>query len=198
MKEKYLKRMRTQGLTMIIVGALVILIGAVLLAANLTGLVVPLLIIGIFMAVSGALMLVFGILRIKKGATAMEQDPELAELLDSLDFPLYTDRFVMISEKAIAPAKKPEQLARTADVLGIYERIQSQNGIPVSHTLNLELRTGKTIVLNIYAKKRATKDDLMLTVKSYCPNAMTGYSSEMLSYVKQERKKYAAEKKATK
>lgn len=54
------------------------------------------------------------------------------------------------------------------------------------------MRNLKGIILeiNVYARKRDTKDDLLLTISNYCPNARIGYSPENMSYVNEKRKEY--------
>ena len=74
--------------------------------------------------------------------------------------------------------------------MDLYEFDTSTNGIVTSHIIRLELRDGRCVTINVYAKKRETKDNLVLTISNYCHNAKVGYSNETLSYIKEQRKEY--------
>lgn len=76
------------------------------------------------------------------------------------------------------------------DVLAVYESIYRVNGIVGEHAVKLELRNGKTIPINVYARKKGTADTLILIISKYCPNAQMGCSQETLSYLREERAKY--------
>ena len=73
---------------------------------------------------------------------------------------------------------------------GIYERIEKQNFITVSHVIKLELRNGKSLDINVYAWKKNTREDIMLVISHFCPNAMLGHTMDMLTYVEAQRKAY--------
>lgn len=45
----------------------------------------------------------------------------------------------------------------------------------------------------IAAKKKDTKEDIMLTISHFCPNAMAGHTAEMLTYLEEQRKAYKNE-----
>ena len=122
----------------------------------------PILIAFIIMLICGIIFIYNGVDYLKKeNSKFIKKHPEILELADDLD------------------------INKVYDVLGIYESIQRTNGIVTSHIIRLELRDGRCVTINVYAKKRETKDNLVLTISNYCHNAKVGYSNETLSYKKE-------------
>ena len=74
--------------------------------------------------------------------------------------------------------------------MALYDHITRTNGIVTEHTVQLSSIDGRDLQINVYARKRDTKDDLLLTISNYCPNARIGYSPENMSYVNEKRKEY--------
>lgn len=186
------KQLRKNGLMFIIVGGLLSLFFLfMILILIIGGIVEGALIFGLLL-VAPIVMLYFGIDYMKGvNSRKIKKNPKIIELVNDLyDHTIFENDFVIISERAIAPKNLVIRVSARTDILGIYENIQRVNGIVTSHMIILEKRDGLPISINVYAKKQQTKDNLLLTISNYCPNAKVGYTSEMLNYVKEERKKY--------
>ena len=193
-REKLLKKLKSTGTMLLIVGVIVALLGLFMTFVMLTDGFHPAVILFLLILVAGGAFIWFGADYIKgENSKFVKNTPNILELADDIsDNVVFENDFIIISNKAIAVKKNIMKISALEDVLGIYERIQRTNGIVTSHMVNLELRNGKTIAINVYARKRETKDNLVLTISNYCPNAMVGYTGEMLSYVATQRKEYKA------
>lgn len=190
-REQYLKSYKKKGIVFLALGILVELIGVLMLLVAITKMMETTAIVLFALIViigAGMSYLGFEFVRGEKCRFIKAENLELAD--DLLATKRYEDKFVIISEKAIALKKDITKIAAIADVLGIYEQIDKQNGITVSHVIKLELRNGKSLDVNVYARKKDTKEDIMLTISHFCPNAMVGHTSEMLTYVQAQRKAY--------
>ena len=145
-----------------------------------------------------SIMLGFGILLFvlgadyKKGENSryIKKHPYVLELADSLVNPVFENDFIIISDKAISDKKNFRNIVALNNVLGIYEHIVRTNGIVTSHDIQLSSIDGREYRINVFARKRETKDDLVLTISNYCPNARVGYSPENLEYIEAKRKEY--------
>ncbi len=190
-REKFLKSLNKIGNTFIGLGIFIGLISIFMILIFITdGFSMP-----IFMFL---IMLVFAIiffvkgLDYKKGENSkyVQKYPNVLELADSLDNIVFENDFIIISDKAIADKKNYRNIIALNDVLAIYEHITRTNGIVTAHTVQLSSIDGRDLQINVYARKRDTKDDLLLTISNYCPNARVGYSPENMSYVNEKRKEY--------
>lgn len=190
-REKFLKSLNKIGNTFIGLGIFIGLISIFMILIFITdGFSMP-----IFMFL---IMLVFAIiffvkgLDYKKGENSkyVQKYPNVLELADSLDNIVFENDFIIISDKAIADKKNYRNIIALKDVLAIYEHITRTNGIVTAHTVQLSSIDGRDLQINVYARKRDTKDDLLLTISNYCPNARIGYSPENMSYVNEKRKEY--------
>lgn len=190
-REKCLKSLNKIGNTFIGLGIFIGLISIFMILIFITdGFSMP-----IFMFL---IMLVFAIiffvkgLDYKKGENSkyVQKYPNVLELADSLDNIVFENDFIIISDKAIADKKNYRNIIALNDVLAIYEHITRTNGIVTAHTVQLSSIDGRDLQINVYARKRDTKDDLLLTISNYCPNARIGYSPENMSYVNEKRKEY--------
>lgn len=190
-REKFLKSLNKIGNTFIGLGIFIGLISIFMILIFITdGFSMP-----VFMFL---IMLVFAIiffvkgLDYKKGENSkyVQKYPNVLELADSLDNIVFENDFIIISDKAIADKKNYRNIIALNDVLAIYEHITRTNGIVTAHTVQLSSIDGRDFQINVYARKRDTKDDLLLTISNYCPNARVGYSPENMSYVNEKRKEY--------
>ena len=190
-REKFLKSLNKIGNTFIGLGIFIGLISIFMILIFITdGFSMP-----IFMFL---IMLVFAIiffvkgLDYKKGENSkyVQKYPNVLELADSLDNIVFENDFIIISDKAIADKKNYRNIIALNDVLAIYEHITRTNGIVTAHTVQLCAIDGRDLQINVYARKRETKDDLVLTISNYCPNAKVGYSPETREYVNEKRKAY--------
>ncbi|MCR5703956.1 MAG: hypothetical protein K6G85_04985 [Eubacterium sp.] len=149
-------------------------------------------ILAIAMIVGGAVLLFFGVDNWKgKNSRYVKKNPGMLEMADDLlETTVYQDKFVIISKKAIAAKKDLATVAALDDVLAVYEYVHRTNGMADNRAIKLELINGRTVSIGIYGRKKATKDNLMLTISHYCPNAALGYSGEIMDYVRTKRKEY--------
>ena len=190
-REKLIKNLNKIGNTFIGLGIFVGLISLFMTLIFITdGFSIPLLIF-LGLLVLAIILIVKGVDN-KKGENSkfVKKYPNVLELADSLDNPVFENDFIIISDKAIADKKKYCNIVALNDVLAIYEHITRTNGIVTAHTIQLSSIDGRDIQINVYARKRDTKDDLLLTISNYCPNARIGYSPENMSYVNEKRKEY--------
>ena len=191
-RTRLIKKLKSKGIILLIAGIIISLISTLMSVAFIIDGPNPILIAFIIMLICGIIFIYNGVDYLKKeNSKFIKKHPEILELADDLDInKVYEDNFIIISNKAISPKKDITKVAALDDVLGIYESIQRTNGIVTSHIIRLELRDGRCVTINVYAKKRETKDNLVLTISNYCHNAKVGYSNETLSYIKEQRKEY--------
>ena len=183
-REKFLKQLSKIGNTFIGLGIFAGLISLFMTLIFITdGFSMPLLIFLILLVI--AIIIIVKGVDYKKGENSkyVKKYPNLLELADSLDNPVFENDFVVISNKAIADKKNYRNIVALEDVLAIYEHITRTNGIVTAHTVQLCAIDGRDLQINVYARKRETKDDLVLTISNYCTNAKVGYSPETREYV---------------
>ena len=179
-RTRLIKKLKSKGIILLIAGIIISLISTLMSVAFIIDGLNPILIAFIIMLICGIIFIYNGVDYLKReNSKFIKKHPEILELADDLDI-----------NKAISPKKDITKVAALDDVLGIYESIQRTNGIVTSHIIRLELRDGRCVTINVYAKKRETKDNLVLTISNYCHNAKVGYSNETLSYIKEQRKEY--------
>ena len=190
--KKVLKKLKKKGIALLFCGILMILCGAFLCTVYTEKKDSTIIIFAVGMFACGGILSYFGIDYLKgKGSRYAKKNPKIFELADDLvNNPVYQDDFVVISGRAIAPKKDFSAVADLEDVLAIYESIQRTNGIVTSHTVKLELINGRAMNISVYARKKATKDNILLTIAHYCPNAAVGYSAEAMEYVRAKRRAY--------
>ena len=190
-REKYLKQLSKIGNIFIGVGIFVGVLSLFMTLIFITdGFSVPLLIfIGLLLL---AILFILKGVDYKKGENSkyVRKYPNLLELSDSFSNIVFENNFVVISDKAIADKKNFLNIVALDDVLAIYENIIRTNGIVSSHTVQLCAIDGRNIQINVFARKRETKDDLVLTISNYCPNDKVGYTPETMEYVSEKRKAY--------
>lgn len=190
-RELLVKKLKSRGMLSLVVGILVTIFSLFMAIIMFEEVFIAGLIFLVLTAV-GVGLTVHGF-DLTKGENSKfaKKTPNILELADDIyGNKVYEDNFITISNKAIATKKDISSVTDLNDVLAIYEHIQRTNGIVTSHIVKLELRNGRTMAINVYARKRDTKDNLVLTIRNYCPNAMVGYTGEMLDYLKKERKAY--------
>lgn len=190
-REKLFKQLRKTGNILMGLGIFLVVICSFMTLIFLTdGFSVPLLIFMAFLAV-GVFIIIKG-LDFKKGENSkyVMKYPYLLELADSLDNPVFENDFIIVSDKAIADKKNYRSIVALEDVLAVYEHITRTNGIVTQHTVQLCAIDGRDLQINVFARKRDTKDDLVLTISNFCPNARVGYSPETWEYVNEKRKAY--------
>ena len=190
--KKVIRRLRVKGTLFILTALLLILTGGFLLSIHPEEDQMIAFVLAIAMLVGGAVLLFFGIDNWKgKNSRYVKKNPGMLEMADDLlETTVYQDKFVIISKKAIAAKKDLATVAALDDVLAVYEYVHRTNGMADNRAIKLELINGRTVSIGIYGRKKATKDNLMLTISHYCPNAALGYSGEIMDYVRTKRKEY--------
>lgn len=190
-RENLIKAVKSRGTKFIVLGIFVGLISLFMTLVMLTdGFSAPVFIFLLLLAL-GVFFIVYGA-DYARGANSryVKKYPKMLELADTLNNVVFENEFFIVSDRAFAVKKNVSQIADLNEVLAIYEHIMTQNGIVTQHDIKLELLDGRTISVNVYAKKRQVKDNLVLTISNFCPNARVGYSAENMEYVKQKRKEY--------
>lgn len=190
--KKVVKKLRQKGIALFFSGILLLMATLLMFYGLLKEGAGAVIVLPIAFFVGSIALVYFGIdyMRGRKSRYA-KKNPEVFDLADDLDAnPVYEDKFIVVSNKAIAAKKDFSTAANLNDILAIYESINRTNGIVTSHVVKLELINGRTISINVYARKRETKDNVVLTISHYCPNAAVGYSGEIMSYVRAKRKEY--------
>lgn len=190
-REIYLKRVKKNGGVYIGLGIFISIISILMIFAFIvSGIGTPVIIFILLLAL-GIFFIVMGSDH-RKGENAryIKKHPKLLELADSLSHPLFENDFIIISDKAIYDKKNFRNLVALEDVLAIYEHIVRTNGIVSSHSIQLCSIDGNNYQINVYGRKRQTKEDLVLTISGYCPDAIVGYSPEVALYVYNKRKEY--------
>lgn len=190
-RELLVKKLKSRGILSLVAGILVAIFSLFMAIIMFEEVVIAGLIFLVLTAVGVGLAIHGFDLTKGENSKFAKKTPNILELADDIyENKVYEDNFITISNKAIATKKDISSVTDLEDVLAIYEHIQRTNGIVTSHIVKLELRNGRTMVINVYARKRDTKDNLVLIISNYCPNAMVGYTGEMLDYLKKERKAY--------
>lgn len=193
-RDKFLKQLSKTGNTFIGLGIFMGLLGVFMASLFIKdGLSFPLIIFIVFILIA-AIFIVRGV-DYKKGENSkyVKKYPKILELADSFSNTVFENNFVIISDKAIAEKKHCQNIVALEDVLAIYEHIMRTNGIVTSHTVQLCTIDGRDIQISVYAKKRDIKDDLVLTISHYCPNARVGFTAENMEYVREQRMAYKAQ-----
>ena len=175
-RELLIKKLKSKAKVFFICGGLLILLGIPFLLMVIADGMHPIIIVSIMLIGAGVAICIPGFDYIKgEDSKFIKKRPNILELADDLTNNLvYQDNFVIISKRAIAPKKDITSVAEINDALLIYESIQRMNGIVSSHLIKIELRNGKSLNINVYARKNDTKENLLLTISNYCPNAKVG------------------------
>ena len=196
-REKLLKKVKQYGVIKTIIGILSLLLSIFLIFAIMVDEFHPIVFVFVLMLISSIPLVYFGINELKpEKSKFLKENPEFLELADDLyNTTVFENDFIIISKNAIAVKNNIKKIANVNDVLIVYESINKTNGITTSHTVNMGLRNGKTYSVNVYARKRETKDDLVLTIQHYCPNSRAGYSAENMEYWRNEKAEYKMKKK---
>lgn len=158
-RTRLIKKLKSKGIIFLIAGIIISLISTLMSVAFIIDGPNPILIAFIIMLICGIIFIYNGVDYLKKeNSKFIKKHPEILELADDLDInKVYEDNFIIISNKAISPKKDITKVAALDDVLGIYESIQRTNGIVTSHIIRLELRDGRCVTINVYAKKEKLK-----------------------------------------
>ena len=124
-------------------------------------------------------------------SSELKEHPEILDMADELFANItYEDKFMMISDRLIASAKKPFEIAFLEEVYMVHISKESMNFIPTGKELHISHARGE-IVLNIYGEKKSTVEGLFERLRPLCPNACAGYTQDNLKYLAYKRKQWA-------
>lgn len=191
-REILIKDLKAKGKLCLIIGIIFLLVCLFMIAIFIPDGFHPAILCFSIISIVPIMFIYFGIDYFKGiNSRYIKKRPNILNDVDELfKNAIYNDDFVVISDKLIASKTDLVSVAKVDDVLVIYENIQRMNGIVVSHEVRLELRNGKAIVVNVYAKGKEKTENVVLTISNYCPNAMVGYTSEAMKYLHEQRQLY--------
>lgn len=189
-----LARIKKNGIIAIVGGAfLMILFGLItigVLTDNADDGMGMIILFGLF-ALLGIVFIIMGIRNIVRPEKTgyLKNNPQLLEMADQLySHIIYEDQYVLISDKVLANKKQPTQMTWLWDVYLIYLHTTSTNFIPTGSEYIVENRMPKNrIAINVYAKGKRSKQELLNVLAQACPNARFGYSDEGLAYLQYMR-----------
>lgn len=143
-------------------------------------------------AILGLALVIYGLRTLlhPEKATCFKNNPQLLQMADQVyTHILYEDQFVLISDKVLANKKQPLQMTWLWDVYLIYLHTTSTNFIPTGSEYVIVSRNPKNqFTINVYAKGKKGKQNLLNILAQACPNARFGYSDEGFAYVEYMRK----------
>lgn len=146
--------------------------------------------IGIFILM-GVVFIIMGIRNIvcPEKTRFLKNNPQLLEMADQLySHIIYEDQYVLISDKVLANKKQPTQMTWLWDVYLIYLHTTSTNFIPTGSEYVIENRFPKNrVAINVLARGKKSKQELLNVLAQACPNARFGYSDEGLAYLRYMR-----------
>ena len=145
---------------------------------------------GLF-ALLGIVFIIIGIRNIVRPEKTgyLKNNPQLLEMADQLySHIIYEDQYVLISDKVLANKKQPTQMTWLWDVYLIYLHTTSTNFIPTGSEYVIENRFQKNrVAINVLARGKKSKQELLNVLAQACPNARFGYSDEGLAYLQYMR-----------
>lgn len=197
-EEQLVKILKKKWVRSLILGLVFFLLGAALLFIMIVGSekfdegVLAIVCAAVGLAAVGVLLIAVGA-QYTHGVNSkfVRKREHLLEYLYSLkENPIYEDNYVVISEKAVAGKKNLIEAVCVDDVLMVNEYVYKTNGITSAHTVDLWLRNGKKLQINVYGKKQEVIQNLIAIIHKYCMNSLPGFNKENLDYVRKEQKKY--------
>jgi hypothetical protein len=190
--EKVLKQIKKSNIGTLILGIVLAVIGALMemvfipdgFADNAMPIIIFLIILGVGIAL---IVLSVRVLADPKKSSVMKNNPDILKQADELFGNItYQDKFLILSPRIIANAKKLTEMAYTDEVFLIYVYTHKTNGVTDQKQLKLLTARGE-MGLNIYGKKDDEVDNLANRVLANCRYAKAGYTQEGLAYVNQMR-----------
>lgn len=146
--------------------------------------------IGIFVLL-GVVFIIMGIRNIvcPEKTRFLKNNPQLLKMADQLySHIIYEDQYVLISDKVLANKKQPTQMTWLWDVYLIYLHTTSTNFIPTGSEYVIENRFPKNrVAINVLARGKKSKQELLNVLAQACPNTRFGYSDEGLAYLQYMR-----------
>ncbi len=190
---KVTKSVRKGGIVLTVVGGLFFIVCAVMAVLMLKEGNIWML-FAVFALVFG-IMLGFGIRNTVSPMSAINKN-QLAILLkyapDMDRKIIYRDKYVTVSEQAIALTKKPVMLAAREDVIAAWTYTHSINFIPVEKTINLYTPQTTELKINVYGLSKKKIGEIFNNIAPYLPNCRFGYSPENAKYLGYMRQQYKA------
>ncbi len=146
-------------------------------------------------ALIGGLMLGFGIKNIVSPLSSVNkiQKDILLKYAPDMDRKIiYQDKYVTVSEQAIALTKKPAFIVAREDVIVAWTYTHSINFIPVEKTINLYTPQVAELKINVYGLSKKKIGEIFNNIAPYLPNCRFGYSPENAKYLGYMRQQYKA------
>lgn len=194
---RVIKKRRTGGIVMSVCCALLagffIVMGLMISKSDKDALPVLLLFGGV-----AVIPLIFGIIKIISPLALIGKyaRANLEKFAPDMDRKIvYEDKFIIVSEQAIAFPGKPHIIVGRNDVIAAWVYTSSYNLIPTSKTLNLYTPEAVTVQINVYGRKKETIKDIFIKIAQYCPNCRMGYSLENQKFVSYSQKQFRQDHK---
>lgn len=183
-----LKKIKKMAITFVVIGVVILLLFILIIVASVSEDtdITSISILALF-AIGGIVCLIFGIrdLAAPTKSGIFKKNPYVLQMADELYSDIqYQDDFIVMSERLLAPKKKPENVTPMNEIFLLYVQKQSTNFIPTGKDLYVVAARGD-FQINIYGKKKDKVDQTVQALANTCPNMRIGYTSENLSYANQ-------------
>ena len=193
MNKKIITKLKKTGFKYLIGGIIISLFSSfLLLFFKLLNNFNQILLFCLVLLVLGLYMIFFGlkyIINIRKISLA-EKPQILQQLEELLDNKIYEDKYVILSEKYIAPQQNILQILELDKICWLYLYVQKMNGIKVIKMIKVFTATNHLDIV-VYSKEDEQK--VMSIMCKFAPNAKVGYNQENSQYYKEVKKSYKEE-----
>ncbi len=193
MNNKIITKLKKTGFKYLIGGIIISLFSSfLLLFFKLLNNFNQVLLFCLVLLVLGLYMIFFGvkyIINIRK--TYLAEKPQTLQQLEELfDNKIYEDKYVVLSEKYIAPQQNILQILELDKICWVYQYVQKMNGIKVIKMIKV-FTASNHLEIVVYNKEDEQK--LMDIICKFATNARVGYNQENSQYYKEVKKSYKEE-----
>ena len=193
MNNKIITKLKKTGFKYLIGGIIISLFSSfLLLFFKLLNNFNQVLLFCLLLLVLGLYMIFFGvkyIINIRK--TYLAEKPQTLQQLEELfDNKIYEDKYVVLSEKYIAPQQNILQILELDKICWVYQYVQKMNGIKVIKMIKV-FTASNHLEIVVYNKEDEQK--LMDIICKFATNARVGYNQENSQYYKEVKKSYKEE-----
>ncbi len=193
MNNKIITKLKKTGFKYLIGGIIISLFSSfLLLFFKLLNNFNQVLLFCLVLLVLGLYMIFFGvkyIINIRK--TYLAEKPQTLQQLEELfDNKIYEDKYVVLSEKYIAPQQNILQILELDKICWFYPYVQKMNGIKVIKMIKV-FTASNHLEIVVYNKEDEQK--LMDIICKFATNARVGYNQENSQYYKEVKKSYKEE-----